>query len=175
MHQLGGVRVLTGILGVLVVVLATLLGLNVVFDDGSFNGSNRSLPTITLGLTAEARQPLQLSGSAFPAGDAGFSAYFRVPGNSGGFGLDKDAVDQALFNDSSPTSTRAGIGTLIQMGSNHTVGSVPIKNIDGLNSLVNLYYDDEGWIVAYLPQGAESSRVWQAKGLSIEKPRLEGG
>ena len=38
---------------------------------------------------------------------------------------------------------------------------------------VNLYYDDEGWIVAYFPRNSESSQVWQAVELNNERPNLE--
>ena len=127
---------------------------------------------ITLGLTAEARESLQQTGQAFPASQAGFSAYFRVQDETGGFGLDKIAVDQALFSDSGPTIFRAGIGTLIESGGNYGIGGIPIFNIDGLVTQVNLYYDEEGWIVAYLSSGQESSRVWQAVELSTENPAL---
>ena len=37
---------------------------------------------------------------------------------------------------------------------------------------VNLYYDDEGWIVAYFAAGAPSSRAWQAIELNPEIPQL---
>jgi hypothetical protein len=129
-------------------------------------------PFVTLGLTAEARQALQQSGDAFPANNAGFSAYYRVPDGSGGFSLDKDAVDQDLFSNASPTLRRAGVGTLIDIGESHTVGTVPINNIDGLTSNVNIYYDDQGWIVAYVSRGTPYSQVWQAANLSIEDPVL---
>ena len=128
--------------------------------------------SITLGLTAEDRESLQQTGEAFPASEAGFSAYYRVPDGAGGFGLDKSAVDQALFSDTGPTIYRAGIGTLLASGENFGIGAVPIINIDGLTTSVNLYYDQEGWIVAYFPSGQESSRIWQAVDLSIENPSL---
>ena len=127
---------------------------------------------ITLGLTAEARESLQQTGQAFPASEAAFSAYYRVPDGAGGFGLDKSAVDQALFNFAGPTLYRAGIGTLLGSGANYGIGAIPIINIDNLATSVNLHYDDEGCIVAYFPSGQESSRAWQAVELSIETPAL---
>lgn len=154
------------------VVVGAVLALTVSIGGGHSPSSKSMSPSITLGLTAEARQSLQQNGNAFPSNDAGFSAYYRMPDGAGGFGLDKAVVDQALFNDPTPTQRRAGIGTLIDISNNHTVGSVPIRNIDGLMTAVNLYYDDQGWLVAYLPIGSEPSRAWQAKSLNIEEPAL---
>lgn len=130
------------------------------------------VPGITLGLKGEARKSLLQGGQAFPATNAGFSAYYRAGNGAGGFGLDKNMVDQALFNNPNPTLLRAGVGTLIETGANYTIGSVPILNIDGLTTSVNLYYDDEGWLVAYFPAGQESSRAWQAVGVGIENTTL---
>jgi len=127
---------------------------------------------ITLGLTAEARESLQQTGQAFPASQAAFSAYYRVPDGAGGFGLDKSMVDEALFSKPGPTLYRAGVSTLLGSGANYSVGAIPIINIDSLATPVNLYYDDEGWIVAYFSSGQESSRAWQAVELSVETPTL---
>ncbi len=128
---------------------------------------------IRLELTAEASQVLQAGGAAFPATDAGFSAYHRVPSAGGGFALDKAAVDQALLARPSPTSRRAGAATLRQIGDNYTIATVRIWNIDGLSSDVGLYYDVQGWVVAYLPKGAAPSQGWQAGDLDHENPRLQ--
>ena len=81
-------------------------------------------------------------------------------------------MDEALCSFAGPTPYRAGIGTLLSSGANYSVGAIPIINIDGLATSVNLYYDEEGWIVAYFPSGQESSRAWQAVELSIENPAL---
>ena len=81
-------------------------------------------------------------------------------------------MDQALFNFPGPTPYRAGIGTLLGSSANYGVGAIPIINIDDLSTSVNLYYDEEGWIVAYFPSGQESSRAWQAVELSIETTAL---
>lgn len=172
MFRLRKLNAVTSLMIMAAVVLGAVMALAV--DLGGQRAIDKSgqFPFITLGLTAEARQALQQSGDAFPANNAGFSAYYRVPDGSGGFSLNKDAVDQSLFSDASPTLRRAGVGTLIDIGGNHTVGTVPINNIDGLTSNVNIYYDDQGWIVAYFPRGAPSSQVWQAVDLNIEDPVL---
>ena len=120
-------------------------------------------PGITLGLTAEARESLQTSGQAFPADAAGFSAYYRV-GGTGNDRLNKGAIDDYIFKPvgSGSTTLKAGPAVLTAMGANYTVASLPLLNIDGIKSTVNVYYDDEGWVVAYLPKDAPSSQIWQA-------------
>lgn len=127
---------------------------------------------IRLHLTAEASQSLRASSSAFPAAEAGFSAYHRVATSGGGFSLDKTAVDQALLKQPSPASRRARAATLLQTGDNYTIATVPIVNIDGLTTAVGLYYDTQGWVVAYFPKGTASSTAWQAIGLDTENPDL---
>jgi hypothetical protein len=130
---------------------------------------------IRLELTAEASQALQLNAGdalAFPAADAGFSAYHRVPSAGGGFGLDKAAVDAALLAAPRPSSHRAGVATLLRTGNNYTIFQVPIANIDNLITDVRLYYDVQGWMVAYFPRGHASSQAWQALGLNTENPVL---
>ena len=119
---------------------------------------------IRLELTAEASQALQGNTLSFPAADAGFSAYHRVPKAGGGFGLDKAAVDAALLAAPRPGSRRAGVATLLQTGNNYTIVQVPIANIDNLVTGVRLYYDVQGWVVAYFPRGEASSQAWQALG-----------
>jgi hypothetical protein len=128
-------------------------------------------PGITLGLTAQARQSMQQNGSAFPEADAGFSAYYRVP-DAGGSGLNKQAIDQSLLDQPRPFSPRTGPAELLDMGGNYTLAGVPIRNIDGLVTPVNLYYDDQGWLVAYLPRGSGGARAWQAVDLNTDRPVL---
>ncbi len=128
---------------------------------------------ITLGLTAEAQETLRRAGEAFPADQVGFSAYYRV-GSPGNEGLNKRAVDNYIFSDDAARreTPLMGAATLKDMGANYTVAGLTIQNVDQLPSLVNIYYDDQGWIVAYLPRGAESSQIWQARALDPENPVL---
>lgn len=138
-----------------------------------------SFPGITLGLTAAASTALQQAGQAFPESDAGFSAYYRVA-NSGGYGLDKAAVDAEIFApiSSGDLTYRDSVASIIATGGNYTVATLPIINIDYVSDTdklitnVNVYYDNQGWIVAYLPAGAPSSQVWQARALDAENPSL---
>ncbi len=165
-----------GLLALAAVLAGATLALTLSFDGGATRGQDAVgpglSPSISLGLTAEARQSLQQSGNAFPSNTAGFSAYYRVPDGSGGFGFNKNTVDQVLFNSSVPTQRRTGPATVVDIGTTHSVGSLLIRNIDGLTTRVNLYFDDQGWLVAYFPAGSGSSRAWQAIQLDVENPIL---
>ena len=156
---------------VLIVALGALLAIN--FEDSSPAPEQSVFPGITLGLTAEARESLQTSGQAFPADAAGFSAYYRLSG-TGNDRLNKGAIDDYIFKPvgSGSTTLKADPAVLTAMGANYTVASLPLLNIDGIKSTVNVYYDGEGWVVAYLPKDAPSSQIWQARMLDVENPSL---
>ena len=165
-----------GLLAFAAVLTGAILALTLSFGGGA-NQGQRSVspgisPSISLGLTAEALQSFQQGGNAFPSNSAGFSAYYRVPNGSGGFGFNKNTIDQVLFNSAVPTQRRTGPATVVDIGTTHSVGTLPIRNIDGLTTTVNLYLDDQGWLVAYFPAGSESSRAWQASQLDVENPVL---
>ena len=124
-------------------------------------------------IPVQARNLAQDDSLAFPADSAGFSAYYRVK-EGGSFQLDKGKVDDFIFSPISPedTSVRTAPATLVSIGDNYTIARVSLVNIDGIVSRVNLYYDDEGWVVSYLPSGAPSSQIWQAREENIESPSV---
>ena len=162
------------------ILLAVLGGLSVVdFGSRATVNDTADFPGITLELTAEASNALQQAGQAFPESDAGFSAYYRVS-NSGGYGLDKAAVDAEIFApvSSGDLTYRDSVASIIATGGNYTVASLPIINIDYVSdtdkliTTVNVYYDDQGWVVAYLPANTSSAQVWQARTLDAENPTL---
>jgi hypothetical protein len=132
------------------------------------------LPGKPMMLTATARQALQASDKAFPSETAGFSAYYRV-GKPSSYSLDKSAVDDYIFSsvESGDTSLRTAPATLVDVGQNYTVAKLTLQNIDDLESELYLYYDDEGWIVAYLDNDEASALVWQAKGIDPENPSID--
>ena len=165
--------VLKPVLVVFVFVL-TLALLTYLDSTGSrYTRDNSHFPGMRVNLTAEARNALQDSDLAFPSDSAGFSAYYRR-GSDGSHSLDKDTVDNHIFSPiaKGEATFRAAPAQLVSIGDNYTVAEVSILNIDALNSSLNLYYDDEGWIVAYLPKGAPSSQVWQAREESTENPEV---
>ena len=129
------------------------------------------LPGEPMMLTAAARQALQASDKAFPSADAGFSAYYRV-GESGSYSLTKKTVDDHIFSPlaADDTTKRTAPATLVEVGQNYTVATLTLQNIDGLASTVNLYYDDQGWVVAYLSKDVASALVLQAYDIDEENP-----
>ena len=131
------------------------------------------VPAEQLGLTAEAREALQGTDLAFPSDDAGFSAYYRM-GSIGDYSLDKATVDDHIFGqvESNAITVRTAPATLVDIGDNYTISTLSLTNIDSIASTVNLYYDDEGWIVAYLPSGTSSSQIWQAREENPENPEI---
>ncbi|MDE2779477.1 MAG: hypothetical protein OXI91_07375 [Chloroflexota bacterium] len=110
---------------------------------------------------------------AFPSDAAGISAYYRRE-KDGSNSLDKDTVDDHIFGplESGVNTALASPAKLVDVGNNFTVASLSLKNIDSLTSSVNLYYDDEGWIVAYLPMDEPASQIWQAKDIDWETPLI---
>ncbi len=149
-----------------------VLALTVTFRDGPDGKESGQSPGITLGLTAEARRSLQ-QGGAFPRSDAGFSAYYRVSDAQDGFALDKGKVDQAVMDVPKARSYRAAPASLLDIGATHSVVSLPVKNIGETTTRVNLYYDSNGWVVAYFDRNGQSSTAWQARGLDEENPALD--
>ena len=129
-------------------------------------------PRFALALTAEARQALQSTSNAFPSRNAGFSAYYRVPNAQNDFEPKKDLVDQALHDASSEIPLVSGTPALQDTGGSHSVTSLLINNIAGPTTPVNVYYDAQGWVVAFFPRGTPSSQAWQAGNLNVEEPEL---
>ena len=125
--------------------------------------TNEGISGQPMSLSPAARIALQEEDKAFPSDDAGFSAYYRM-GESGKHSLNKKTVDDYIFSPVDPedTTVRTAPATLVDVGANYTVATLTLQNIDGLVSTVNLYYDDEGWIVAYLSDDEASALVWQA-------------
>ena len=170
------VKLLTGCL-IILAAIGALFAIN--FVGGSAAPDEAESPGITLGLTGEAREALLQSGQAFPSATAGFSTYYRVPaansgGGTGSYGLAKSTVDDRIFGRrlSSVVGRRPAPAVILDLGANYTVASMPLYNIGGLITTVRVYYDDEGWIVAYLPRGVPPSQIWQARELDDENPSL---
>ena len=167
-------------LAISLILLAVMGGLSAMnFGGQATVPDTADFPGITFELTAEASNALQQAGQAFPADDAGFSAYYRVP-DSGGQRLNKSAVDAEIFApvSSGDLTYRDSPASIIATGGNYTVASLPIINIDYVSdtdkliTTVNVYYDDQGWIVAYLPADTPSAQIWQARTLDAENPSL---
>ena len=108
---------------------------------------------------------------AFREDDAGFSAYYRVLApagadeQSGSARLDISGITDKLTNEPDASDTiRAGAGNPVDIGLNFgiielpmyaaVIPSAPIEN-------VTVYFDDQGWIVAYLPKGTPAAAIWK--------------
>ena len=113
------------------------------------------------------------SGTAFREEDAGFSAYYRVPAPSGTDGqsesapLDVSAITHKLTNEPDESDeVRAGAGSSVDIGLNFGVVQLPMFSAvvsPAPTESVTVYYDDTGWIVAYLPKGRPAAAIWKYK------------
>ncbi len=111
-------------------------------------------------------------GTGFPEEDAGFSAYYQVPVTSDSTGNANtsprlDVVATALALETPPAAedpVRAGAGTVVGLGSNFAIVTLPLRpaldqSLPSTN--VNVYFDDQGWVVAYLPAGHPAAAIWR--------------
>ena len=102
--------------------------------------------------------------TAFREEEAGFSAHHRVPDHFEGNGpddlrprLNVMAITDALLDDPDESnSRRMAAGSHVDSGANFGIVELPMVVARSLGSvapprLVTVYYDDRGWIVAYLP------------------------
>ncbi len=112
--------------------------------------------------------------TAFREDEAGFSAYYRVPKRSdsndryGGLPrLNVAAITEALLDAPKDTNwARAGFGSPQHMGSNFGIVELPMYPVVGFGKLVEprkvmVYFDDRGWVVAYLPAREPAAGIWR--------------
>ena len=115
--------------------------------------------------------------TAFREEDAGFSAHHRVPDHSQSNGQDdlqrrlnvekitKVLLEERLVDKS--TGNRADLGRHVDSGANFGIVELPMvaavtpagSSIDPTD--VTVYYDDRGWVVAYLPADAPAAGIWK--------------
>ena len=121
-------------------------------------------PTVPIPLVAPSPDD---PNTAFPEGEAGFSAYYRVD--------DQDAtkprlnvvtVTDALLDKPGESNTaRAGTGSPQHLGSNFGIVELPMFATVGGHPVdprkVTVYYDDRGWVVAYLPKDEPAAAIWR--------------
>ena len=102
--------------------------------------------------------------TAFPEDEAGFSAYYRVPPGDTSPRLSVSEIYDTLLDtpdESNRVRSKAGIG--VDLGANFGIVRVRLfasRDVLGANTDVTLYFDDHGWIVAYLPANAPASQIW---------------
>ena len=129
----------------------------------------------TVELTAPIQfAPASQSGSetAFREDEAGFSAYYRVAEPDGADGqsdslprLNVAAVTDALLPLPDESNTvRSRAGRQIDLGSNFGIMEIPMFAAvvpAAPTRKVNVYYDDQGWIVAYLAKDEPAAGIWR--------------
>ena len=112
--------------------------------------------------------------TAFREDEAGFSAYYRVPkrtdsdDQSGGLPRLNVAVitENLLDNPEENNQARAASGSPLHLGSNFGIVELPMHPAVGVGKLVEprnvtVYFDDRGWVVAYLPAGTPAAAIWR--------------
>ncbi len=121
--------------------------------------------------------------TAFREEDAGISAYTRANSRSGGGSdprLDVEVIVDKLTSAQDSGSIK-GEGKLVDLGLNFgivelpmraaEIGPAPVEN-------VSVYFDDQGWIVAYLRHDRPAAAIWKhsdADGATINDPKTQQG
>lgn len=126
------------------------------------------------------------SDTAFREGEAGFSAYYRVPAPSGTDEQDGSArlavsgITDKLTNEPDETDeVRAGVGSSVDIGLNFGIVELPMFAAwvsPAPTESVTVYFDDQGWVVAYLPKGRPAAAIWKhgsAEGATTDDPKAD--
>jgi hypothetical protein len=112
--------------------------------------------------------------TAFREEEAGFSAHHRVPDHFQDDGQDDlrprlnvAAITDALLGEPSENShIRSKPGSHVDSGANFGIIELPMAVTRARGTLtpiqqVTVYYDDRGWVVAYLPTDAPAAGIWR--------------
>ena len=123
--------------------------------------------------------------TAFREGEAGFSAWVRIA--AGEQGSDKPRLDvlgikERLEAEPDPDKSGTvhqirGAGINVDWGLNFAIVELPMyaavispKPVER----VTVYFDDQGWVVAYLPKGRPAAAIWKhgsAEGATTDDPK----
>ena len=112
--------------------------------------------------------------TAFRESEAGISAYYRVltqegaDGQSGSVRLDVNVITNKLTNAPDDSDeVRTGAGEPVDIGLNFGIIKLPMRaavtDSDDPTETIMVYFDDQGWIVAYLPKDRPAAAIWQYK------------
>ena len=112
--------------------------------------------------------------TAFREQDAGISAHHRVPDHFQEDGqndlrprLNVMAITDALLEDPDESNAnRLAAGRHVDSGGNFGIVELPMVVARSLGSVVpprqvTVYYDDRGWVVAYLPADDPAAGIWR--------------
>ena len=153
-------------LGALVVALlaALCLGYGSVVDGRSANPARVAVHPLSAPSGVVAAEPDPET--AFREEDAGISAYLRVSAQPGGGSqtrLNVKSIVDVLTSLPDDASIR-GAGKLVDWGANFgivelpmtaaVISPAPVEN-------VTVYFDDQGWIVTYLPHDRPAAALWK--------------
>lgn len=158
--------------------LAVVVALTIWLSDGS--PAETSVAHSSLSATYDVVDPVGLVATsqgddttAFREEDAGFSAHHRVPDHFLGNGhhelqprLNVMAITDALLDDPDGSNyNRLFAGVHVDSGSNFGIIELPMVPAKGFGAQVppapvTVYFDDRGWVVAYLPADAPSAGIW---------------
>lgn len=161
------------------IALAVVVALTIWLSDGS--PAEASVAHSSLLATYDTVDPIGLVATsqgddttAFREEDAGFSAHHRVPDYFQGNGhhelqprLNVIAITDALLDDPEESNdNRLFAGVHVDSGGNFGIVELPMVPAKGFGTQlppapVTVYFDDRGWVVAYLPADAPSASIWR--------------
>ena len=102
--------------------------------------------------------------TAFREHEAGFSAYYRVPPGDTPPRLSVSEIYDTLLDPPDESNqVRSTPSKKVDLGANFGIITIPMfasRDVAGATTDVTLYFDDQGWIVAYLPANAPASQIW---------------
>ena len=111
--------------------------------------------------------------TAFREEDAGFSAHYRVPhhvdsgAQSDGLPrLNVEKITEALLEKPDGSNPNRAAGRHVDSGANFGIVALPMHAATRSNTVpetrqVTVYYDDRGWVVAYLPADDPAAGIWK--------------
>ena len=124
--------------------------------------------------------------TAFREGEAGFSAYYRVPAKSGtdeqsgSARLAVSGITDKLTNEPDESDqVLAGAGSSVDIGLNFGILELPMFAAaipSSPTENVTAYFDDQGWVVAYLPKDRPAAAIWKhgsADGATPDDPKAK--
>ena len=122
--------------------------------------------TIPLAGPPDVSRPSANSATAFREEDAGICAHYRIPQAGNGTSepsLDINSILNALETEP-PESAIRGAGTTLDLGLNFAIVELPMYAAvvsPAPTETVTVYYDDQGWIVAYLDRDRPAAALWK--------------
>ena len=111
--------------------------------------------------------------AGFPQENAGISAYYRIPAaqidgaaDSTARRLNVQAVATALISPMEDDELlRAGPADVVNLGLNFGIITIPMQGAIASSTPppteVSVYFDDQGWIIAYLPANTPPAAIWR--------------